>query len=89
MAKPSFWRDLAVEFLALQSDRKLRARSHEFMYSAFEALAKQGASEIANARDSNLFAVWFEALRRENLVFYRPSESDEGVSVETLPSGVS
>jgi hypothetical protein len=29
-----------------------------------------------------LFAVWFEALRRENLVFYRPSESDEGVSVD-------
>jgi hypothetical protein len=83
MANSTFWRDLAVQFLALQDNARLRVgAANHFMYSALEALAIRGASEIAGAGAPDLLAVWLEALRKEGLVFRSSGQSNDVSATE-------
>lgn len=84
MADSAFWRDLAEKFLASPDFRadghyvigsgepwtwQLAGVAAEYIRSAFEALARRAASEIAGAGSPDLLIVWLEELRKGSYNF--------------------
>jgi hypothetical protein len=83
MADSAFWRNLAGQFIALQ-DRLRAGGPTAYVYKEFNVLAGQGARELPSASAAeatpDLFAVWFAALKEEDLVCPSSIQPNEVVS---------